>query len=166
MISKLFVKKILFLKKLVFPEWIGPTCSPWKTFCERMFCSRYEKQGRNLLSPWRLWAPFVWPLRELGIKIDIWENPGVTLRLNWSSPYGAMRFDRIWVSLGSLLSLFRMHQSGCSEIYCDASRELSHLGLSPVPLCVSIKKKVCVTAQQSVHASKLSPTLPSSFFLL
>ena len=125
-------QKILFWK-LVFLGWVWPFCCPWKTFCETTLWSSYEKQGRNLRSPWRHWAPFVRPLKGLGIKIDVWGNPVVYASTgDWSSLYGAIRSEpetvaqsscsHFWVSLGTpTLSLFCMHRSGCS--YCDASGE-------------------------------------------
>ena len=142
-------------------------------------CSSYEKQGRNLLFPWRHWAPFVRPLKGLGIKIEVWENPVVYASTrDWSSLYGAIRSEpetaaqsscshfQFWVSLGTLtLSLFCMDCSGCS--YWDASGEfclpsLRVLSFSAWALKKKKKKKVSVAARQSVHPSECSPTLPSS----
>ena len=76
---------------------------------------------------------FVRPLKGVGIKIDVWENPVVYASTrDWSSLYGAILSEpqtaaqsscsHFWTSLGTLmLSLFCMHRSGCS--YCDASGE-------------------------------------------
>ena len=73
---------------------VWPFCSPWKTLCQTTLCSSYEKQGRNLLSPLRHWAPFVRPLKRLGVKIDVWENPVVYASTrDWSCLYGAIRSE-------------------------------------------------------------------------
>ena len=136
MIPKVFAKKNSFLKVSVSLSGFGPSVVHGKHSVRRRYpswCSSYEKQGRNLLFPWRHWAPFVRPLKGLGIKIDVWENPVVYASTrDWSSLYGAIRSEpetaaqsscsHFWASLGTLtLSLFCMHRSGCS--YCDASGE-------------------------------------------
>ena len=101
MIPKLIAKKNLFWKS-VFP-WVDLA---WKTFCETTLCSSYEKQGRNLFSPWRHWVPFVRPLKGLGMKIDVWENPVVYASTrDWSSLYGAIRFEPESCETAVLLSL-------------------------------------------------------------
>ena len=69
---------------------------PMEMLRETKLCSRYGKRSRNLhsLSPWRHWTPFVWPLRRLGLKIDVWENPVVYASTwDWSCLYGTMRSE-------------------------------------------------------------------------
>ena len=61
-------QKESFLKVTVSLRGFGPFVATGKTFCETALCSSYEKQGRNLLSPGPPWAPFVRPIRGLGIK--------------------------------------------------------------------------------------------------
>ena len=104
-----------------------------------------------------------------GYKIDVWENPVVYASTrDWSCLFGAIRSEpetatqsscsHFWVSLGTLtLSLLCMHRGRCS--YWHASGESP---LFPSPLLHVSKKKVSVAAQQSVHPSERSPTLPSS----
>ena len=50
--SRSCLPKKFFFESKCFLGWIWPFCSPWKAFCETTLCSSYEKQGRNLLSPW------------------------------------------------------------------------------------------------------------------
>ena len=91
---KLFAKKILFWK-LVFP-WVdfGHSVAHGKHSAIRRCVQAPKKQGRNLLSPWRHWAPFVRPLKGLGIKIDVWENAVVYASTrDWSNLYGAIRSE-------------------------------------------------------------------------
>ena len=137
-------------------------------------CSSYEKQDRNLLSPWCHWAPFVRPLKGLGIKIDVWENPLVYASTrDWSSLYGAIRSEpetatqssyshfHFWVSLGTLtLSLFCMHRSGCS--YWDASGEFCLPSLRVLSFAWALKKK-SQCRRTTVSSSKRTFANPSKF---
>ena len=74
--------------------------------------------------------------RELGIKIDVWENPIVYATTpDWSSLYGTMRVESETASLPHVPArtssvsgntqavslLVYVHRCGCSEFYCDAS---------------------------------------------
>ena len=131
--SRSCLPKNSFLKVSVSLGGFGPSVAHEKHSVRRR-CVQATKNnfwGRNLLSPWRHWAPFVRPLKGVGVKIDVCENPVVYASTwDWSSLYGAIHSEpetaaqsscsHFWVSLGTLmLSLFWMHRSGSS--YCDAS---------------------------------------------
>ena len=153
-------------------QWRHWTPYPWKTFCERTLCSSCVKQGRKLLSPWRHWVPFVRLLKGLAIKIDVWENPVMYASTrDWSSLYSAMRSEPETAAQSSC-SHFWEH-SRCLSSACivvgavtvtPAENFVSPLSeSSPSP---RKHKKVIIAAQQSVHPSERSPTLPSSSGLI
>ena len=116
------------------------------------------------------------------IKIDVWKIPRSTLRLEFDiGLYGTIpsetetatksscsRFECLWRHSYLSSACIVVH---AVNFFCDATENIAHLCLSPLPLRVSIdkakrKKVKCRSTRQSVHPSKHSPTLPSSFFLL
>ena len=154
----------IFFESQCFLERIWPFCSPWKTFRERTLCSSYEKQGRNLLSSWyHCRVPFMWPLRGLGIKIDVWEKPLVYASTrDWSCLYCTMRSCSVYllalrVSLGTLLCVFSVHCRGCCWILRWRQRKIfSHRSLSTLPLHVT-KKSVSPHDSEFIQTNVRQP---------
>ena len=129
-------QKNSFLKVSVSLGGFGPSVAHGKHSVRRRCVQRYEKQGRNLLSPWRHWAPFVRPLKGLDKNRRLGKPQACTLRLKTglvctvryalslkrSLSLPARTSECLWEVVGTLtLSFFCMHRSGCS--YCDASGE-------------------------------------------
>ena len=99
---------------------------------------------------------------ELGIKIDIWENPVVyALTRDWSSLYSTMRSESETAAQSSC-SHFECicEHSGCLSSACivvgavnftvmPAENFVSPLSLSPFPLRVSIEKKKSMSPHDS-----------------
>ena len=137
-------------------------------------CSSYEKQGRNLLSPWRHWAPSVRRLKGLGVKIDVWENPVVYASTrDWSMVFTvryALSLKRplsvpahasecLWEHSPRLF-LFCMHRGGCS--YWDASGEFCLPSLRVLSFSAkALKKRHC--RRTRVSSSKRTLANPSKF---
>ena len=114
------------------------------------------------------------PLKGVGIKIDVWENPVVYASIRDWSGVSTVRYALSLKRLPSLPArtseclweldsccLSCMHRSGCS--YCDASGEFClPLSESSPPRKHKKKKIVSLHDSLAVHPSERSPTLPSS----
>ena len=76
------------------------------------------------------WAPFVRPLKGLGIKIDVWEYPVVYASTrDWSSLYGAIRSEPERARSVFLLSLLgvsgKWEHSRCLSSACIVVGEVT-----------------------------------------
>ena len=111
----------LFFESSYFLEWISPFSRRWKTFCERTLCSSYQKQGRNLLCPWRPGEPFVRPFRGLGKRCTSGKIPWCTLLLET----GLVCRVQCALGLKVLLSL----PARTSSVFEDATVSLLHAPL-------------------------------------
>ena len=146
-------------------------------FCEATWSSSYKKQGRNLPFPSRHWAPFVRPLRGLGIKKrHLGKSCGV--RFNWRLVLSVWD-DALWVCncrsvfLLAFECLWKRSRltseciivSGVNFIVMTAENFVSPLFESSPSPHKQWKKNVSVAEHKSFHPSENSPTLPSSFFL-
>ena len=101
------------------------------------------------------------PLKGLGIKIDVWENPVVcTSTRDWSSLYGAIRSEpETAVQSSFLLALLSvsgnthavslLHASQWVQLLGHQRRILSALSPSSLLLRVSIEKKKSVSPHGS-----------------
>ena len=103
------------------------------------------------------------PLKGLGIKIDVWENPVVYASTrDWSSLYGAIRsepetaaqsscshFSLLLSVSGNTHAVSLLHALQWVQLLGRQRRILSPLSPSPLLLRVSIKKKKSMSPHDS-----------------
>ena len=103
-------QKDSFLKVSVSLGGFGPSVAHGKHSVRRRCVQATKKQGRNLLSPWRHWAPFVRPLKGGYKNRRLGKSRGVRfdLRLVYN-----VRCDTLWAWNGcSVFLLALLNVSG------------------------------------------------------